>query len=208
MEVGPLSHENEKSLDPRVESLAVPLARDYAEKNYSKIGEDEDGNAIFEPAWRGVNGEKELRDKTPEDVAEQLIEEGWSQEAAVAEAQTCVIDIANTPYDQFSEHWKGQNRGGAEFLIALLDKYGADVMSHLDLSDPATINEFGSLIHQNWLERNGWTIDSTIVDSDGVDKVNPVTGKKARYGDPFNQLPEDEQRKDIDQLKVLQGWIQ
>ena len=26
----------EKKLDPRVESLAIPLARDYAEKNYPK----------------------------------------------------------------------------------------------------------------------------------------------------------------------------
>ena len=30
----------EKELDPRVESLAIPLARDYAEKNYPKM---EDG---------------------------------------------------------------------------------------------------------------------------------------------------------------------
>ena len=30
----------EKKLDPRVESLAIPLARDYAEKNYPKM---EDG---------------------------------------------------------------------------------------------------------------------------------------------------------------------
>ena len=43
----------EKVLDPRVESLAIPLARDYAEKNYPKL---EDGT--FQPAWRGVNGEK------------------------------------------------------------------------------------------------------------------------------------------------------
>ena len=46
----------EKLRDPRVESLAIPLARDYAEKNYPKIGEDDNGNTIFEPAWRGTNG--------------------------------------------------------------------------------------------------------------------------------------------------------
>ena len=63
----------EKILDPRVESLAIPLARDYAEKNYPKR---EDGT--FEPAWRGVNGEKALRDKSPED----LMAEGYSELAA------------------------------------------------------------------------------------------------------------------------------
>ena len=50
----------EKKLDPRVESLAIPLARDYAEKNYPKM---EDGT--FQPAWRGVNGEKSLKNKSP-----------------------------------------------------------------------------------------------------------------------------------------------
>ena len=72
----------EKILDPRVESLAIPLARDYAEKNYPKR---EDGT--FEPAWRGVNGEKELKNKSPED----LMAEGYSELAA----RGAVIDIAN-----------------------------------------------------------------------------------------------------------------
>lgn len=53
----------EKILDPRVESLAIPLARDYAEKNYPKR---EDGT--FEPAWRGINGEIAYKNKSPEDL--------------------------------------------------------------------------------------------------------------------------------------------
>lgn len=170
----------EKVLDPRVESLAIPLARDYAEKNYPKR---EDGT--FEPAWRGVNGEKELKNKSPED----LMAEGYSELAA----HESVIDIANQPYDEYSEYWKEQNRGGAEFLIKLMDERGADTISTLDLNDEKTRAEYGALIHENWISRNEWV-------------------KDPNYGDPklacsFAELSEEEQQKDIDQLSVLKDWI-
>ena len=82
----------EQEHDPRVESLAIPLARDYAEKNYPKL---EDGT--FKPAWRGKNGEKAYKNKSPED----LVQEGAF--ATIEEASAAVVDIANTPYDQYSE---------------------------------------------------------------------------------------------------------
>jgi len=166
----------EKVLDPRVESLAIPLARDYAEKNYPKL---EDGT--FKPAWRGVNGENELRDKSPEN----LMEEGYSELAA----HEAVIDIANQPYNEYSEYWKEQNRGGAKFLIGLMDERGADTLSALDLKDEKVRAEYGDLIHNNWLERNDW-----IPESDPKSK-------------PFAELSPEEQQKDIDQLAVLQKWI-
>ena len=40
--------------------------------------------------------------------------EGYSELAA----HGAVIDIANQPYNEFSEYWKEQNRGGAEFWLA------------------------------------------------------------------------------------------
>ena len=170
----------EKVLDPRVESLAIPLARDYAEKNYPKR---EDGT--FEPAWRGVNGEKALKNKSPED----LMAEGYSGLAA----HEAVIDIANRPYNEYSEYWKEQNRGSAEFLIGLMDERGADVISALDLEDEKVRAEYGDLIHENWISRNEWV-------------------KDPNYGDPklacsFAELSPEEQQKDIDQLGVLQKWI-
>ena len=170
----------EKILDPRVESLAIPLARDYAEKNYPKR---EDGT--FEPAWRGANGEKAYRNKSPE----QLMEEGMSE----AEARAAVIDIANQPYNEFSEYWKEQNRGGAEFLIKLIDEKGADTISSLDLQDEKTRNEYGDLIHNNWLERNDW--------------VKDPSSSEHYKSKPFTELPPDEQQKDIDQLGVTQEWL-
>lgn len=170
----------EKVLDPRVESLAIPLARDYAEKNYAKR---EDGT--FEPAWRGVNGEKAYKNKSPED----LISEGMSED----EARAAVIDIANRPYNEYSEYWKEQNRGGAEFLIRLMDERGEVILAGLDLGDEKVRSEYGGLIHENWLSRNEWV-------------------KDPNYGDPalavsFEELSPEEQQKDIDQLAVLQKWL-
>jgi len=178
----PETKEQEKPLDPRVESLAVPLARDYAEKNYPK----KEGGT-FEPAWRGVNGQKEYKGKSPDD----LVAEGWTPEAAAS----VVIDIANTPYDQYSEYWKEQNRGGAEYLISLLDddEHGADILSSLDLTDLEVRSKYGTLIHDNWISRNSWVNDPN-------------------YGNPdlarsFDELSPEEQQKDIDQLGVLQSWL-
>ena len=168
-------------LDPRVESLAIPLARDYAEKNYPK---QEDGR--FKPAWRGVNGEKAFKNKSPED----LVREGMS----IEEAQKSVIDIANLPYNEYSDYWKEQNRGGAEFLIQLLEEYGEEEILKQDfVNDREARQKFGHLVHENWLSRNEWV-------------------KDPQYGDPnlakpFAELDPVEQQKDIDQLIILQKWI-
>lgn len=177
--------ENKETIrDPRVESLAIPLARDYAEKNYPKL---EDGT--FQPAWRGINGEKAYKNKSPE----QLVEEGAF--SSIEEAQAAVIDIANTPYDQYSEYWKEQNRGGAEYLISLLDELGADEILKQDfVNDESARQKFGDLVHNNWLSRNEWV-------------------KDPQYGDPklavpYAELDPVEQQKDIDQLVILQKWIQ
>lgn len=174
----------EEIRDPRVESLAIPLARDYAEKNYPK---QEDGT--FQPAWRGVNGEKAYKNKSPE----QLVDEGLF--GSVEEARAAVIDIANTPYDQYSEYWKDQNRGGAEYLISLLDEVGTDEILKQDfVNDESARQKYGDLVHNNWLSRNEWV-------------------KDPNYGDPklavpYADLDPVEQQKDIDQLVILQQWIQ
>lgn len=105
-----------------------------------------------------------------------------------------VVDIANTPYDQFSEYWKEQNRGGAEFLISLVDEVGADNIRALDLSDPEVQEKYGTLIHANWLERNQWVLD-------------PQYGNSV-LAQSYADLPADEQQKDIDQMRVLQGWLE
>ena len=115
--------------------------------------------------------------------------EGYSELAA----HKSVIDIANESYENFPDYWKEQNRGGAEYLIGLMDERGADSLLGLNLDDEETRNEYGSLIHENWISRNEWVNDPN-------------------YGDPklacsFSELSPEEQQKDIDQLGVLQKWI-
>jgi hypothetical protein len=179
-QLGTTTPELEKQLDPRVESLAIPLARDYAEKNYPKL---EDGT--FQPAWRGANGEKQYKGKSPAEIA---AEEGITED----EARAKVVDIANQPYNEYSEYWKEQNRGGADFLVKLLDERGNGIVSVLDLTDEATRAEYGDLIHENWISRNEWVKDPNYGD--------PNLAK------PYLELTPEEQQKDIDQLGVLQGW--
>lgn len=175
--------------DPRVESLAVPIARDYAEKNYPML---EDGT--FVPAWRGVNGEKVYKGKSPQEVAAVLVTKGgYTEEAAVAVAETMVIDIANTSYDKYSEYWKEQNRGGAEFLIALMDTETPGALLGLDLTDASVRSKYGKLIHDSWLDRMG-----------GAEEVAKWSSDQAVE---FDDLSTTEQQKDIDQLAVLQRWI-
>ena len=171
----------EKPLDPRVESLAAPLARDYAEKNYAKLPD-----GTLKPAWRGANGEEDYRNKSPEEIAAK-------QNIPLEQARALVVDLANQPYNEYSEYWKEQNRGGAEFLIGLVDERGADALSALSLEDEKVRSEYGNLIHDNWLSRNEWV-------------------KNPDYGDPtlaqpFDQLPAAERQKDIDRLRVLQEWL-
>lgn len=104
------------------------------------------------------------------------------------DARAAVFNIANRPYNEYPEYWKEQNRGGAEFLIKLMDERGADTIAGLDLQDEKTRGEYGDLIHENWIERN-------------PNYGDPVLAK------PFTKLTLAEQQKDIDQLAVLQKWL-
>lgn len=84
--------------------------------------------------------------------------------------------------------------GGAEFLIHLVDEVGADSIRELDLSDSEVQEKYGTLIHTNWLERNQWVLD-------------PEYGNSV-LAQSYADLPADEQQKDIDQMRVLQGWLE
>lgn len=91
------------------------------------------------------------------------------------------VDIANSTYDQLPEDWKAENKAAAEVVVGVMvDKDGA-----VDLSDDATRSEVGGIVHDAWLSRNEWAAGGDL------DK-------------PFNDLPLDEQAKDISQVEVAQ----
>lgn len=91
------------------------------------------------------------------------------------------VDIANTTYGDLPSDWQAENRAAAEVVVGIMiEKDGA-----INLSDPSTRSEVGSKIHDAWLSRNDW----------------------ARGGEldaPFDELPEEEQAKDVDQVVVAQ----
>ncbi len=198
------------TVDPRVDSLAIPLAKDYAEQNYEKTEQ-----GTFKPAWRGVNGEKEYKGKSPEEVAVMLEGQGFNSEQALAIARTMVIDIANTTFDKYSEYWKEANRGAARDLIELVDAFkqmvdgkeipGEQILASLDFKDETTRDYFGTIVHADWVRRTDWMANEEIKDPK---TGSPYAGYEGvKYSSAFVDLPPAEQQKDIDQLVILQKWI-
>ena len=100
-------------------------------------------------------------------------------EAWIAAHGTDQVDIANTEYIDLPEDWQAENKAAAEVIVGIL----SESPEALDLSDEEHINMVGEKIHTAWLARNEW----------------------AKGGDldvPFEDLPADEQAKDINQLKI------
>lgn len=95
------------------------------------------------------------------------------------------VDIANSTYDQLPEDWKAENKAAAEVVVGVMvERDGA-----IDLSDETTRLEVGGIVHDAWLSRNKWAAGGDL------DK-------------PFDQLPPEEQAKDISQIEVAQQVFQ
>lgn len=99
----------------------------------------------------------------------------------IAEHGTNQVDISNTAYDQLPEDWQAENKAAAEVVVGLM----VDRNGQVDLSDSVTRSEVGGIVHDAWLNRNSWA-------SGGELDV------------PFDQLPADEQAKDINQVEIAQ----
>lgn len=83
------------------------------------------------------------------------------------------IDIANTSYQDLSEDWKAENKAAGEVVANLLS-------SDIKYSR----SEIGQIIHSEWLKRNKWATNDPVLSL------------------PFDQLPEEEQKKDLNQYDI------
>ena len=102
-------------------------------------------------------------------------------EAWIEKHGTDQVDIANTRYVDLPADWQAENEAAAEFLVDELSTYS----EFPDLDDPSVRSDIGEEIHEAWLDRNEWA-EGTELDV------------------PFDQLPEHEQEKDIDQAEIAE----
>ena len=160
-----------KYTNTQIESLAAKAAADYAA-------------ACSGPTIRGLNGEKNLRGSSLEEVAEK-------NGISVEEARLVTVDLSTATWSELSAHWQSVNIDSARGMIALMTQLGGEqVILDADLSDPATALELGTKLHAAWLqqESNSWAIGGDL------DK-------------PYSELPVSEQEKDLQQLRSLQEWL-
>lgn len=166
-----------KYTEAQIEALARIAAADYAA-------------ACTGPTIRGRNGEKNLRGKSVEEVA-------TNNGITVEEAKALTIDLATATFDEMSEHWKKVNIESAKNMIALLPSFaegendGAAVLrAVLAVPDFNVQAKYAGVLHEAWLKlpANSWALGGDL------DK-------------PFDQLPPEEQAKDVQQLMSLYDWL-
>jgi hypothetical protein len=101
----------------------------------------------------------------------QTTDADWAQTNGVGS-----VDIANTPFDRLPADWQAENRDAASVLMELLTTHPA--------RDPGNAQQrhaAGAAIHRAWLSRNTWAAGGAL-------------------DVPFDDLPHDEQDKDINQI--------
>lgn len=121
--------------DDRAHRIVIIVAREYIKNNYSTRKPD-----VFKEVWRGINDEPEFRNVSSNDLALKGID------------KKAVIDIANTPFDEYPEYWKNKNIILSELLIDLLDKYGKEYIGKLKIINKYDRDKFGEIIYNNWVQ--------------------------------------------------------
>lgn len=89
------------------------------------------------------------------------------------------VDIANTAYEDLPSDWQAENKAAAEIIVDIIEEANGDI----DLSDVEVRSRVGQRVHEAWLSRNGWA------EGGELDR-------------PFDELPEKEQSKDIEQIQI------
>src|SRR3989344_5653199 len=84
------------------------------------------------------------------------------------------VDIANTAYEDLPVDWQAENKAAAEVVVGILDESNGN----LDLSNTEARSQVGQTVHKAWLSRNEWA-------------------KGGELDKPFEELPPEEQAKDI-----------
>lgn len=137
-------------------------------------------DGTFTPTWRGLNGEKNLRDVTPE-MAEEM---GLPKSA--------VIDIANSSFDQLNTHWQGENLAAGQFVA----QFYPQLKKNPELiHDEKFVHDAASQIHDAWGQRNPWEALATVP----FDDLDPVEQEKdIAHLEMLSQMTEQIRSGEID----------
>lgn len=103
--------------------------------------------------------------------------------------QTDTVDIANNAFKDLPSNWQYENLEAARVVINLVyDK----VMTN-DIITTNEIIQMATIIHEEWLKRNRWVLD-------------PINGN-TKLATCYQQLPKEEQEKDLSQIKIAEAKI-
>lgn len=162
----------------RIIALAKMAANDYAA-------------ACNGPTIRGLNGEKHLRGNSIEEVAA-------NNDITIEEAKAITIDLATATFDEMPTYWQDVNIEAAKSLIDLLPAFGngdydqgaRTLKAVLKVPNFKVQAEYAAKLHEAWLKlpANSWALGGDL------DR-------------PFDELPEEEQAKDVQKLMTLYTWL-
>lgn len=156
----------------------------------ARLAADDYAAACTGPTIRGRNGEKHLRGKSIEEVAKK-------NGISVEEAEALTVDLSVTPFDLLPEHWQQVNIESAKGMIALLPAFAEDgfdgatvIRLVLAVPDSSIKAKYAAILHRAWLQlpANSWALGGDL------DR-------------PFEELPSEEQAKDVQQLMSLHAWL-
>ena len=108
-------------------------------------------------------------------------EKPTNDESWIAKNGTNTVDIANTDYEDLPVDWKKENQDAGNIVVGII----VDAGGKIDLSDPETYSRVGSQIHEAWLSRE-----------------NNSYARGGELDVPFDELPDDEQAKDMQQMQT------
>lgn len=166
-----------------------PSAREYLEDKYGITGPRAETQEAPEPSVEAREAAvAALGSAFHENWRQTRKQEDGSFEPRVKETKdkawieahgTNQVDIANTEYEDLPEDWQAENKAAAEVVVGIIHEANGQV----DLSDEETRTSVGNQVHDAWMSRNDWA-------------------KGGELDKPFQDLPADEQAKDIEQVEV------
>ena len=150
--------------------------------NFTDKQEKENNSEAFDEAVAALGSEFHedwRKTRLNEDGSFEPRLKSTSDEAWIAKHGVNEVDIANTSYEDLPEDWQYENKQAAAVVVNILSEYSGSVELENDMIRSAV----GEKIHSAWLERNSW-----------------ATGGELDVS--FDDLPLEEQEKDIDQIRV------